>query len=55
MTKNELLDIQYFIHDMELSDEKIEVLERIYRWLVSKYREQGKNKLGEDFDNLLQY
>ena len=53
MTKQELLEIQDFIEDTQVSDDQIEVFERIYRWIKAKYKEQGKKKLGDDFKDLI--
>ena len=52
MTKNELLDIQNFIKEMQQSNDDVEVMNSIYVWIKQKYEEQGEKKLGEQYKKL---
>jgi hypothetical protein len=49
MTKSELLDLEYYLKEVDESDEKIDAIERLYFWALRLYREQGKKKLGNEF------
>jgi hypothetical protein len=49
MTKKELIEIEEFLIDVEESDDKIEPIERLWRWVLHKYRTEGPKKLGDDF------
>ena len=55
MTKNELKEIQFFLENLDTeSDYFIDdmgVFEGILDWIKEKYREQGPNKLGDEFRN----
>lgn len=44
MTKKELKEVEQLLKDMDTTDEDIEVLISIYRWMQRKYQEQ-KHKL----------
>jgi hypothetical protein len=49
MTKNELLDLEYYLAKIQESNDKIDDLESLYFWAVNLYRCHGKKKLGDEF------
>lgn len=49
MTKKEIIEIEELLIDIDESDDKIEPIERLWRWALHKYREEAPLKLGEDF------
>lgn len=57
MTKNELREIQYFLENLDNSNsthfiDDMGVFEGMLSWIKEKYREQGPNKLGEEYKEL---
>lgn len=46
MTKKELLEIESILRDIEDSEDKIDVIERLYSYIKCIYIEQCEKKLG---------
>lgn len=52
MTKKELRTIEQFLIDIDEADDKIDILENIYRWIRNIYHTQGKGRLDAYNKNL---